>query len=81
MRLQRGNGASVCIGDELDGALAQRGSVGVAVHHGSVHTRDQQAWAADCSGNRWIRLGSNELRVRRGQFFESALLPCLASSG
>ena len=36
--LQLGDGAAGGVGDELDGALAQRGPVGVAVHHGADHS-------------------------------------------
>ena len=62
-RLQRGNSASVCIGDEFDGALAQRGPVGIAVHHGADHVGQYHAGAVEYGGDRWIGLGGNELRV------------------
>ncbi len=81
MGLQLGDGASGCVGDEFDGALAQRGPVGIALHHRADRVGDENVGAAECLADGRIGLGGNELRVVGGQCLESALAPNVASSG
>ena len=71
--LQLGDRAARGIGNELDGALAEGGPVGVAGHHGADHVGEQDAGAVECGGDGWIGLGGDELRVARGQLVESTL--------
>ena len=79
--LELGDGAAGGVGDVLDGALAQRGSVGVAGHDGADDVGEQDAGGVERGGDGWIGLGGNELRVARGQLLEAVLEPGFASVG
>ena len=80
-RLVLGDGAAGGVLDELDGALAEGGPVGVAGHDGADGVGEQDVRPADGCGDCSIRLGGNELRVARGQRFEAALESSFACVG
>ena len=76
-----GDGAAAGFLDELDGALAEGGAVGVAGHDGADGVGEQDAGGVQCGGDGRVGLGGNQLRVARGQLLEAVLEPRFAGVG
>ena len=66
--------------EELDGALAEGGTVCVPVQHGLNDLRQSQPGLADGGGNRRVRPGCGELWVVSGQVLDAAFQPLFTSS-
>jgi hypothetical protein len=79
--LEFGDGAAGGVGDELDGALAEGGPVGVAGHHRADDVGEQDAGGVDSGADRWVGLCRNQLRVSGDQMGEAVQEPRLALVG